>query len=826
MVDSPRRVGRVAALVGLFLSAAVGSVALAGPATVERTLEFAVEDRALFPLSRDAEVVPIGDTIEVGTGGPVTVGEIRRIPQDIPVEVLQAAWDQALAQCRTTRSRKIVNYCASYSFTPSQAQCETGQVTLPSSVTINCCTNFGIIDTDVSYPTCATGFFDVPGKANFSVTVPSGLRSFSIGAGIGPRPTEPAPADFDVGMRVTYQADVSAGVELEIAQNDGGLLDVAYHTRATLQADAAEVPVGEAFTLEAWHTPIVGATGANSAPGERRSFMSSEYPAVGAQLRYYLDADIRATAEYAYLDQTTGQQVHAQSPIVDFRTADLPLTHIDDQGRLIGELFGLRLGLFEGLELRLMRDVPYLPDELAELVGAGYTLQIPPIAAGATLPVEITWPFRCPQTILYSLLGELTPQEEIDACNLASQSLFVIDLALAALQKPALETPAADDFTGGVVGFASVEPVAISRNELDPASGALINTTPSAFRPALNFTPGDPVDIEDFLGDPSKLSTDYARFEIDLDGLASLASGQGSTGLSIFGTTLDVPFVFELELNSWDSDLVLWLAYDQVLTFEPNLVVDLTFDKPVEVRPADSTAPYQMLPAGQSVTIQMGAFSAGPGTGLSVIQPAGGVRITPVFSIRNNRFHNKVLPTTTFAWDNTFLQASLGGSLGTIMSAAGFPFPTDFALLRTALAAPPGRGQDIGDPERPLTGLGFADVPGQDLVVSALPPLDADGDGFVNRLDNCPFFAQQSLLDSDGDGRGDECECGDQNGDGHNSVEDLVAIHLALFAPGLATPLCDGNGDGRCDVADLVAANRELFSPKTSTCGRQPIPGP
>jgi hypothetical protein len=198
-----------------------------------------------------------------------------------------------------------------------------------------------------------------------------------------------------------------------------------------------------------------------------------------------------------------------------------------------------------------------------------------------------------------------------------------------------------------------------------------------------------------------------------------------------------------------------------------------------------------------------------------------------VFSIRDNRFHHQVLPTTTFAWDNTFLQASLGGSLNTIMSAAGFPFPTDFALLRTALAAPPGRGQDLGDPDRQLTGLGFADIPGQDLVIASLPPLDSDADGFANPVDNCPFLAQQSLLDKDGDGRGDECECTDQNGDGHNSVSDVVAIHHAIFSPGLATPLCDGNNDGRCDVTDLIAANREIFSPtSTSICAQQPVPGP
>ena len=80
----------------------------------------------------------------------------------------------------------------------------------------------------------------------------------------------------------------------------------------------------------------------------------------------------------------------------------------------------------------------------------------------------------------------------------------------------------------------------------------------------------------------------------------------------------------------------------------------------------------------------------------------------------------------------------------------------------------------------------FADIPGQDLVVGALPPLDSDGDGFANPLDNCPFFAQQSLADTDGDGRGDACECTDQDGDGRNTVSDLVEINRAMFTPSIS----------------------------------------
>jgi hypothetical protein len=104
---------------------------------------------------------------------------------------------------------------------------------------------------------------------------------------------------------------------------------------------------------------------------------------------------------------------------------------------------------------------------------------------------------------------------------------------------------------------------------------------------------------------------------------------------------------------------------------------------------------------------------------------------------------------------------------------------------------------------------------------------DTDGDGIPDASDRCPRFASPNQTDTDGDGRGDVCECTDQNGDGRNTVADLVAINLAIFNPALVTALCDGNNDGQCNVADIVAANIEIFSPtNTSVCARQPVPGP
>jgi Tol biopolymer transport system component len=105
------------------------------------------------------------------------------------------------------------------------------------------------------------------------------------------------------------------------------------------------------------------------------------------------------------------------------------------------------------------------------------------------------------------------------------------------------------------------------------------------------------------------------------------------------------------------------------------------------------------------------------------------------------------------------------------------------------------------------------------------PALDTDGDGIFDEEDNCRYYATQHTTDTDGDGRGDLCECSDQNADGTIDVKDIIAINTAIFNPHLITPLCDGNDDDECTVADIIAANRTIFSPNSSTCERQPVPG-
>jgi hypothetical protein len=193
------------------------------------------------------------------------------------------------------------------------------------------------------------------------------------------------------------------------------------------------------------------------------------------------------------------------------------------------------------------------------------------------------------------------------------------------------------------------------------------------------------------------------------------------------------------------------------------------------------------------------------------------------------------VPQTGSSWLVSFGARSDGpSSIGIDFSSDGNAFAAIGSVNLTDAAAAYEVPLSTATSERAFVRLRFAPPAGGSQVIDNVAieatvgvPGDSDGDGIADAADNCPFFANPVQTDTDGDGRGDACECTDQNGDGENTVSDLVAINVAIFNPALATPLCDGNNDGECDVNDLIAANIEIFSPtSTSTCGRQPVPGP
>jgi hypothetical protein len=101
--------------------------------------------------------------------------------------------------------------------------------------------------------------------------------------------------------------------------------------------------------------------------------------------------------------------------------------------------------------------------------------------------------------------------------------------------------------------------------------------------------------------------------------------------------------------------------------------------------------------------------------------------------------------------------------------------------------------------------------------------LDRDGDGIADAADNCASWPNAGQSDSDANGIGDDCECGDENADGTVDSADLVAIRRSTFTPALASPLCDTNADALCDVRDMIAANAKIYGAQ-AYCSRYPRP--
>lgn len=136
-------------------------------------------------------------------------------------------------------------------------------------------------------------------------------------------------------------------------------------------------------------------------------------------------------------------------------------------------------------------------------------------------------------------------------------------------------------------------------------------------------------------------------------------------------------------------------------------------------------------------------------------------------------------------------------------------------------------------PARPslvsTTWAAFADILrsplGNDLSEG---PLDSDGDGVADALDNCKVVANPDQSDRGGvahqglnfgnpngdqsDGRGDLCQCGDLGSDGRVTAEDATLLSRQLIGldGALALDRCDVNGDGACDLVDVVRVSRAV----------------
>lgn len=102
-------------------------------------------------------------------------------------------------------------------------------------------------------------------------------------------------------------------------------------------------------------------------------------------------------------------------------------------------------------------------------------------------------------------------------------------------------------------------------------------------------------------------------------------------------------------------------------------------------------------------------------------------------------------------------------------------------------------------------------------------PDDVDCDGLGNAADLCPFFSSPDQTDTDSNGIGDLCECGDQTGDGFVNIADILEINDVIFELAEAGLLCDTNDDDQCNISDILGVNAKIFGAEAH-CARYPGP--
>lgn len=93
---------------------------------------------------------------------------------------------------------------------------------------------------------------------------------------------------------------------------------------------------------------------------------------------------------------------------------------------------------------------------------------------------------------------------------------------------------------------------------------------------------------------------------------------------------------------------------------------------------------------------------------------------------------------------------------------------------------------------------------------------DADVDGLRDDVDNCPFVANVDQADSDADGNGDVCQCGDTQDDGEIDFADADLLRAALVSGGGAISVA---GQEKCSVFGPVDAGDLDMDGLRDDCG-------
>ena len=632
--------------IGAFLLLASIAPHPAAALSVRDDVTFSTFGRSLFGNQGQAKKsIPFGSTpLFQFHDGPTDVGQIFHLDQDIPVETAQAIWQKAVDACAVRHSRTqtisvtipvfgTVSRSCQGSVTPTVQQCVNGG-TIHPSITATCCVFGG------TYPNCSSGI------GSKTITLSTNSIAFDVGPAIGPKPTTGTTRPYDVGYVATVHADIEEGIE-GVLDLDAGSVDVVYPTSIRLQTNADRVAPGDVFTISATHVP-----------GAVR--LTSRYPNISLSLQTYTKANVGVDVEYAGINYDTGDQIRANRSVDAFNTANDPSA--DEQGRVVTKVIEVKAGLGAGLQVRVNTDV----------AGGGLAgTELDPIGP---FVVPLQFPFDITAPPKPAPLCEVLPRPD---CSL--NPIVSTDIVEMLFRTPLLDTPAVPGFNGGndFTGVAGSDvPIAQARNQL-AADGSVRNTTITGKRDALQSS------LEAVGGDLSKLSiddgvidTDLVRLGVDIDG--SLIG----FGLPPGGANLELPpqlpanfpiaklrgkRLLEVEANLIDLDALDYLYFDQELVFRPNLQVELVFNKPVRVRRAGSGEFEQLQPNGQGEYVAVLPIQADGSSVLEIVQPEGGVTVTPRYSIAANLFENNLDWLINSGFRGTVGQLILGGYIVAIV---------------------------------------------------------------------------------------------------------------------------------------------------------------
>lgn len=122
--------------------------------------------------------------------------------------------------------------------------------------------------------------------------------------------------------------------------------------------------------------------------------------------------------------------------------------------------------------------------------------------------------------------------------------------------------------------------------------------------------------------------TDFAKVDVDIDGIISAATISATGFPLIFGLTasLPVPGLISVEGNLIDFDLGAFFGFGQELTFEPNLMSELNFSVPIEVESKTTPGLFE----------EVSKLVLDIGEDFNFIHPGVDVQIDPTYYLENS----------------------------------------------------------------------------------------------------------------------------------------------------------------------------------------------